>query len=124
MNSLLEPVTNRQRIEITQDTSILCVTSVTQSTQWFYRGLSENGSDGDINGSSSVTVDKSELVTEGVVKLIVKYPLLVSNAGFYSCKTYEKYSNSSTALITHLVELVVVGKYAYSSPLVQYKYVY
>ena len=120
MNSLLEPVTNEQRFEITQDTIILCVTSDIKSTQWFYRGSSENGIDGDINGSSSVSVDKSELVTKGVVKLIVKYPLLASDAGFYSCKTYETYLNSSAGLVTHLVELVALGKYAYSSHVLLY----
>lgn len=124
MNSLLEPVANKQRLEITQDTVVLCVTSDTQSTRWFYRGSSEDGSDEVINGSSSVTVDNSELVTEGVVRLVVKYPLLAGQVGFYSCNTYEKYLNSSAGLVTQLVELVALGKYAYSSCVQLYIYVY
>ena len=65
-----------------------------------------NGSDGSIGGSDSISVDKSELNTRGMVKLVISYPLPTEASGFYSCRTYEKVSDTYSKITKHTIEIV------------------
>ena len=65
-----------------------------------------NGSDGSIGGSDSISVDKSELKTRGMVKLVISYPLPTEASGYYSCRTYEKVSDTNSKITKHTIEIV------------------
>ena len=87
---------------------IVCATSDTRDSNWFYKGSSVNGNDGVIGGNGSVSVDKSELNTRGIVKLYISHPLSTENSGFYSCKTFEKISDTNYRMTNHIIEIVAI----------------
>ena len=93
-------------MEITQDTTVICATSDITATNWFYRGYSINGSDEIIGGNDSISVNKSELDTRGIVKLDISYPLHTVSSGYYSCNTFEKISDTDSRMTNHMIQIV------------------